>query len=125
MDWGLHAIRRRLLDRRHQSAFFKTLLYSSCGPSPGGRQKNPTNIGKKLRNEIMQPESSMDPALPNGYKSVGLLKILFGSILLLQDSDNMEVFGEFPDSRNPTEQNICLCCYGVLDVGKLYQTEAL
>ena len=43
----------------------KTLLYSSCAPSPGGRQKNPTNIGniKENKKRIMQPESSMDPKL--------------------------------------------------------------
>ena len=51
------------MDRRHHTAFLKTRLYSSCAPSPGGRQKSPTNRGniKKLRNEIMQPNSSMDP----------------------------------------------------------------
>ena len=37
-------------------------LYLSCAPSPGDRQKksNQNRKQKELRNEIMQPESSMD-----------------------------------------------------------------
>ena len=40
----------------------KTLFYSSCASSPGDRQKNSNQDRKQkeLRNQIMQPESSMD-----------------------------------------------------------------